>query len=68
MILSHTFAGSPPDHRIQTLDGLRRRALERLYKRKAAVDELIDSLENYQRCREKQPGVCIEISAVQRCS
>ena len=68
MTFSHTFAGSPPDHRIQTLDGLRRRALERLYKRKAAVDELIDSLENYQRCRETQPGICIDISAVPRCS
>jgi hypothetical protein len=68
MTITHTFAGSPPDHRIQALDGLRRRALERLYKRKAAVDELIDSLENYQRCRETKPGVCIEISAVQRCS
>jgi len=68
MPLTHTFAGSPPDHRIEPLDVFRRRALERLYQRKAAVDELIDCLENYQRCRERRPNSCIEISAVPKCS
>jgi hypothetical protein len=68
MPLIHIFAGSPPDHRIKALDALRQRALERLYERKAAVDELIDCLENYQRCHERPAGSCIEISAAPKCS
>jgi hypothetical protein len=32
-------------------DAIRRRALERLYQRRAAVDQLIRSLEGYQHCR-----------------
>lgn len=46
---------------------MRRRALERLYLRKAAVDKLILSLQNYQKTqRAKAP--CIPFSAVRKCS
>jgi hypothetical protein len=47
-------------------DATRRRALERLYQRKAAVNELIESLENYQRCRA---GRNVELlTALRKCS
>jgi len=43
-------------------DELRIRALERLYRRKAVVDELIRSLENYNRFpARKGPAPCIPI-------
>jgi len=46
---------------------IRRRALERLYLRKAVVDELIISLQNYQKSkRGKAP--CIPFSAARKCS
>jgi len=46
---------------------MRRRALERLYMRKAAVDELISSLQNYE--KTKQPKApCIPFSAARKCS
>jgi hypothetical protein len=51
-----------------TSDEIRRRALERLYQRKAAVDELIESLENYQRCRVNQGAVCVPFNATPTCS
>ena len=47
-------------------DAIRRRALERLYERRATVDELIDSLERYQ--QQRPQAVCIEISAGRKCS
>jgi predicted short-subunit dehydrogenase-like oxidoreductase (DUF2520 family) len=51
----------------QDTDEVRRRALERLYLRKAAVDELIRSLQNYQEAqRAKAP--CIPFSEVRKCS
>lgn len=37
------------DHHEQAADEIRIRALERLYTRKAVVDDLIRSLENYER-------------------
>ena len=55
--------------RIRASDMIRQRALERLYERRATVDELIDVLERYQQqgC-EQTLAPCIEISAVQKCS
>ena len=47
-------------------DDIRRRALERLYERRATVDELILVLERYQ--RERQLAPCINISAARKCS
>ena len=44
-------------------DEIRRCALDRLYRRKAAVDELIESLENYVRMQsERRLAPCIPIS------
>ena len=49
-------------------DSIRRRALERLYERKAAVDGLIQSLENYERsCGRAMPGL-IPLSELPKCS
>lgn len=50
----------------QNSDDIRRRALERLYERKAAVDDLIRSLEGYQRAKRKPQ--CIPFSAERKCS
>lgn len=46
---------------------VRRRALERLYLRKAAVDELILSLQNYQKM-QRAKAACIPFSAARKCS
>ena len=50
------------------IDAVRRRALERLYERRAAVDELIESLEIYQRCHANQRAVCISFNEMPKCS
>ena len=48
--------------RQQATDELRNRALERLYTRKALVDDLIRSLETYERFPlRKGPAQCIPI-------
>lgn len=48
---------------------VRERALERLYERKAMVDSLIESLEEYQRDQQaRRAAVCIEFSARPKCS
>jgi hypothetical protein len=50
-------------------DSIRRRALERLYERRDAVDSLIQSLEDYQRARVgRRKADCIAISARRKCS
>ncbi len=55
--------------RLLSVNLIRRRALERLRQRKATVEDLIQSLEDYQRCRTvlgKDP--CIPFSARRKCS
>ena len=55
-------------NRTRSSDNIRRRALERLYERRATVDELIEALERYQdKCRAAMVP-CIEINAVPKCS
>jgi hypothetical protein len=49
-------------------DEVRRRALERLYMRKAAVDELILSLQNYEKIRQSKTPCVIPFSAARKCS
>jgi hypothetical protein len=44
-------------------DAFRRRALERLYERWSVVDNLIQSLEDYQREGGRQLAECIPINA-----
>jgi hypothetical protein len=54
-------------HRMRETDEVRRRALERLYLRKAAVDELIESLQNYQRAQRAKAPV-MPFSVARKCS
>jgi len=50
------------NRRKQGAEVFRNRTLERLYSRRAVVDDLIRSLENYQRFPlRKGPGECIPI-------
>jgi hypothetical protein len=50
------------DRHGQAIDEIRDRALERLYTRMAVVDDLIRSLENYERFPlRKGPAQCIPI-------
>ena len=43
-------------------DSIRRRALERLYERRSAVDQLIESLERYQREQAARRAECVAIT------
>jgi hypothetical protein len=49
-------------------DAVRRRALERLYERWSVVDNLIQSLEDYQREGGGQLAECISINAGRKSS
>jgi len=55
---------SPERSRLLSVDLIRRRALERLYRRRVAVEELIRSLEDYQMAQENVPGQCVSLEAV----
>jgi len=57
---------SPERSRLLSVDLIRRRALERLYRRRFAVEELIHSLENYASARENLPGECISLRSAIR--
>jgi hypothetical protein len=61
-------ASSAERSRLLSADLIRRRALERLYERKAAVEDLIRSLEDYQRSKEPVRAECIPFSAVRKYS
>ncbi len=43
-------------------DEIRKRALDRLYSRRTAVDDLIQSLENYQRSQGAPMAECLEFT------
>jgi len=47
---------------------LRREALERLYRRRETVDNLIRSLEDYQDGRVSARAACLDINAARKCS
>jgi hypothetical protein len=49
-------------------DFVRLRALERLYERKAAVEDLIRSLEGYERTTHRKMGECVPFNAPLKCS
>ena len=49
-------------------DFIRRRALDRLYERKAAVEDLIRSLESYERTNRPAAGECVPFIAPRKCS
>jgi hypothetical protein len=44
-----------------SVDLIRRRALDRLYRRRVAVEDLIQSIEQYRRARENVPGECVRL-------
>ena len=52
-------------YRLSSTDSFRRRALERLYERRCAVDELIESLECYQSAQSSRRANCVEITSAQ---
>lgn len=54
--------------RLLCVSYLRQRALERLYARRDAVDDLIRSLENYNRAQENPTSECLEFSSARKCS
>jgi hypothetical protein len=54
--------------RLMPVDALRRQALERLYQRRDTVDNLIRSLEDYQRTQSSARPECIDINARRKCS
>jgi hypothetical protein len=53
-------------YRRLSADALRRRALDRLYERRSALQNLILALENYQRSREVRRAHCIDFSVLAR--
>jgi hypothetical protein len=55
--------GSSERSRRLSIDSLRRRALERLYERRDAVDELIGCLERYEEAKSGKRAPVVEISA-----
>jgi hypothetical protein len=55
---------SPERSRLLSVDLIRRRALERLYRRRFAVEELIRSVEEYQLAQENVPGECVSLRTV----
>ena len=62
---------SPERSRLLPVDVLRRQALARLYERRETVDNLIRSLENYQRSQSGTKSACLnidDISARRKCS
>ena len=63
MTSSANLAISIASYRDRHSDDVRRRALERLYERRATVDELIDVLERYQQERQSTLAPCIDITA-----
>ena len=64
------FPSSPEErNRLVLANLIRERALERLYERRAAVEDLIRSLEDYQQCgHARHRAECIELTAAGRCS
>jgi hypothetical protein len=52
---------SPERSRLLSVDLIRRRALDRLYRRRIAVQELIRSLEGYRLAQENVPGECVSL-------
>ena len=62
-----TLTSSSPSRNRDT-ESMRRRALERLYERKAAVDGLIQSLENYERSSGASVAGFARLNELPKCS
>jgi len=63
MLIALPAPSSHERRRFRSSDFMRTRALERLYERKAAVDHLIRSLEEYQRIEGPRRAECVELRA-----
>jgi hypothetical protein len=61
---ARSIQAQPQRYRFTYTDSIRRRALERLYERRSAVEQLIESLERYQ--RDAQRANCVEITAARK--
>jgi transposase len=61
-------AESAERSRLLSVNHLRQRALQRLYARRDAVDDLIRSLENYSKAQEADEAGCLEFSPGRKCS
>jgi len=59
--------GSSERSRALPVDLLRRQALDRLYRRRHTVENLIRSLEDYQRNKIGQSAICLDIRAGRKC-
>jgi hypothetical protein len=68
MTLTLPIPTSAERSRILAVDAMRRRALERLYERRATLENLIDSLEDYQRLQNTRQTSKIEFIAERKCS
>jgi hypothetical protein len=68
MMIALPSPSSSERSRLLNVDSIRRRALERLYERRAAVDGLISSLEKYQKASATRRAACIEFNAERKCS
>jgi hypothetical protein len=68
--MTHLMLPSPASEQTRefAVASLRRQALQRLYRRRDAVDDLIRSLENYQRASTARHATCQDISARRKCS
>jgi len=66
MVLPH--ASTEERSRLLSMDLIRSRALDRLYQRRAAVENLISALEDYQKSREARMAQCTSFSSVRKCS
>jgi len=66
VLLPH--ADSAERSRLLSVNELRRQALDRLYRRREAVDDLIRTLENYSQLQETGSSGCLEFTDVRKCS
>jgi len=49
------------------VDSVRRQALERLYRRRDTVENLIRSLEDYQQQKVRDRAPCLDITSARKC-
>jgi hypothetical protein len=55
-------------NRLLSVEALRRQALERLYRRRNAVDDLIRSLEGYQMAAQSPRAEVVPFTVARKCS
>jgi hypothetical protein len=67
-IITLPHASTEERSRLLSVDLIRTRALERLYERREAVQNLIRALEDYQQSRAQRMAECISFSSLRKCS